>query len=34
MTDAELFGLKKVRTKDAAEYLQDGTTAAELRLLI
>ena len=34
MRDEDLFCLKKVRTVDAAKYLQDGTTAAELRLLI
>lgn len=33
MTKEELLNLKKVRVEDAARFLQDGTTAEELRLL-
>ena len=33
MTDEELLALPKVRVEDAARYLQNGTTAQEIRVL-
>ena len=33
MTDEELLALPKVRVTDAARYLQNGTTAQEIRVL-
>lgn len=33
MTDEELLSLPKVRVEDAARYLQNGTTAQEIRVL-
>lgn len=33
MTDNELLALPKVRVEDAARYLQNGTTAQEIRVL-
>lgn len=32
MSDIELLGLPKVRVEDAARYLQNGTTAQEIRV--
>lgn len=32
MTDEELLSLKKIRVDDAAKYLQNGTTAQEIRV--
>lgn len=32
MTDQELLALPKVRVEDAAKYLQNGTTAQEIRV--
>lgn len=32
MTDQELLSHKKIRPEIAAEYLQDGTTAQEIRV--
>ena len=32
MTDEELLSIKKIRVEDAARYLQNGTTAQEIRL--
>lgn len=32
MTDGELLALNKIRVEDAAKYLQNGTTAQEIRL--
>ena len=32
MTDQELLALPRVRVEDAAKYLQNGTTAQEIRV--
>lgn len=32
MSDEELLALPKVRVEDAAKYLQNGTTAQEIRI--
>ena len=32
MSDNELMSLKKIRPEDAARYLQDGSTAQEIRV--
>ena len=32
MSDNELMSLKKIRPEDAARYLQDGSTAHEIRI--
>lgn len=32
MSDVELLALPKIRPEDAAKYLQNGTTAQEIRL--
>lgn len=32
MSDMELLSLKKIRVEDAARYLQNGTTAQEIRV--
>jgi len=32
MTDDELMAIRKIRPEDAARYLQDGTTAQEIRV--
>ena len=32
MTDQELMAIPKIRPEDAARYLQDGTTAQEIRV--
>lgn len=32
MTEAELFSLPKIRVEDAARFLQNGTTAQEIRV--